>query len=53
MLAKVIRKSRAEAALRLERALHGARVHGVTTNLSRSSGLARASTCTGPVRPPG
>jgi hypothetical protein len=27
----------------VERALHGARVNGVTTNLSRSSGLARAS----------
>jgi hypothetical protein len=26
--------------MRLERALHGTRVHGVTTNLSRSSGLA-------------
>jgi propionyl-CoA carboxylase alpha chain len=35
MLAKVIGygRSRAEAALRLERALRGARVHGVTTNL--------------------
>jgi acetyl/propionyl-CoA carboxylase alpha subunit len=49
MRAKVIGygHSRAEAALRLERALHGARVHGVTTNLTRSSGPARASTCTG------
>jgi hypothetical protein len=51
MLAKVIGYggSRAQAALRLERAVHGARVHGVTTNLNRSSGLDRASTSTDPV----